>query len=89
MNRLTRWTAAALGKELQAEAAADAFSGVVLLAKDGKAIFRQAFGMADLGLKVPNNPETKLNLGSINKVFTRISIQQLALDGKLTLDERS
>jgi hypothetical protein len=37
-------------------------TGVVLLAKDGKAIFRQAYGMADLGLKVPNDPETKLNL---------------------------
>jgi len=75
--------AAALGKELQTEAAADAFSGVVLLAKDGKPLFRQAYGMADLGLKVPNNPETKFNLGSINKLFTRLSIEQLALDGKL------
>jgi D-alanyl-D-alanine carboxypeptidase len=79
--------AAALGKELQAEAAADTFSGVVLLAKDGKAIFRQAYGMADLGLKVPNNPETKFNLGSINKMFTRTAVEQLALDGKLAFED--
>src|SRR5215210_9291498 len=52
---------AALKKELAAQAAADEFSGVVLLAKDGKPLFRQAYGMADLGLKVPNNPETKFN----------------------------
>src|SRR5215218_7513545 len=33
---------AALKKELAAQAAADEFSGVVLLAKDGKPLFRQA-----------------------------------------------
>ncbi|HKI05445.1 MAG TPA: serine hydrolase domain-containing protein [Thermoanaerobaculia bacterium] len=78
---------AALKKELAAQAAADELSGVVLLAKDGKPIFRQAYGMADRGLKVPNNPETKLNLGSINKMFTRLSIEQLAENGKLSLDD--
>ncbi len=78
---------AALGKEMAAKAAADEFSGVVLLAKDGKTIFRQAYGFADLGLKVPNDAETKFNLGSINKVFTRIAIEQLALAGKLSLDD--
>ena len=78
---------AALEKEMAAQVAADEFSGVVLLAKDGRPIFRKAYGLADLGLKVPNNPETKFNLGSINKVFTRLSIDQLALDGKLSLDD--
>ncbi|HEX3552981.1 MAG TPA: serine hydrolase domain-containing protein [Thermoanaerobaculia bacterium] len=78
---------AALEKEMAAKAAADEFSGVVLLARDGKPIFRQAYGFADLGLKVPNNPETKFNLGSINKVFTRIAVEQLALAGKLSLDD--
>jgi D-alanyl-D-alanine carboxypeptidase len=78
---------AALGQELQTETAADQFSGVVVLAKDGKPIFRQAYGMADLGLKVPNNPETKFNLGSINKMFTRIAIEQLELAGKLSLTD--
>jgi CubicO group peptidase (beta-lactamase class C family) len=77
----------ALGKDLAAKAAADEFSGVVLLAKDGKPVFRQAYGFADLGLKVPNNPETKFNLGSINKVFTRLSIEQLVLAGKVSLDD--
>jgi CubicO group peptidase (beta-lactamase class C family) len=78
---------AALGKHLQQQAAADEFSGVVLLAKDGKPLFRKAYGMADLGLRVPNNPETKFNLGSINKLFTRIAVQQLAEQGKLSLDD--
>lgn len=78
---------AALGKYLGEQTAADEFSGVVLLAKDGKPLFRQAYGQADLGLKVPNNPETKFNLGSINKLFTRLAIQQLAEQGKLSLDD--
>jgi CubicO group peptidase (beta-lactamase class C family) len=78
---------AALGKDLAAKAATDAFSGVVVLAKEGKPIFRQAYGFADLGLKVPNNPETRFNLGSINKVFTRLSIEQLVLAGKVSLDD--
>jgi len=83
----TSEVAAALGRELQAEAAADQFSGAVLLAKDGKPVFRQAYGMADQGLKVPNNPETKFNLGSISKMLTRLAIEQLELAGKLSLDD--
>lgn len=78
---------AALEKEMAAQVAADEFSGVVLLAKEGKPIFRKAYGMADLGHKVPNTPETKFNLGSINKMFTRLSIEQLAEAGKLSLDD--
>ena len=78
---------AALGKHLDEQAKADELSGVVLFAKDGKPLFRKAYGMADLGLRVPNNPETKFNIGSINKLFTRISIEQLAEQGKLSLDD--
>ncbi len=78
---------AALEKEMAAQVKADEFSGVVLLAKDGRPVFRKAYGMADLGHKVPNTPETKFNVGSINKMFTRLSIEQLAEDGKLSLDD--
>ena len=37
---------------------------------------------------MPNNLETKFNLGSINKAFTRIAIEQLAHEGKLSLDDK-
>ncbi len=76
---------AGLSRYLDEQVKADEFSGVVLLAKGGKPLFRKAYGMADLGLKVPNDPETKFNVGSIDKVFTRIAIQQLAEQGKLAL----
>ena len=78
---------AALSRHLDQQAAADEFSGVVLLARNGKPLFRKAYGMADLGLKVPNNVETKFNLGSINKIFTRLATTQLAEQGKLSLDD--
>src|SRR5689334_5341706 len=62
------------------------FSGVVLLAKDGKPVFERAYGFADREAKKPNTIETAFNIGSINKLFTQIAIRQLAAEGKLNLD---
>jgi CubicO group peptidase (beta-lactamase class C family) len=67
--------------------AEDRFSGVVLLAKEGKPILSRATGMADPEKGAPNRIDTKLNLGSINKLFTRIAIGQLAAAGKLGLGD--
>jgi CubicO group peptidase (beta-lactamase class C family) len=67
-------------------ARADAFSGVVLLARNGKPVWERAWGFADRASRRPNDLETAFNLGSINKVFTRLAIQQLAAAGKLDLD---
>src|SRR5436305_5417704 len=47
-------------------AAADVFSGSVLIAKDGKPIFQNAYGLASKAYNVPNRIDTKLNLGSMN-----------------------
>lgn len=68
--------------------AEERFSGVVLVAKDDKPIFTKAYGFADREQKTPNNPETKFNLGSINKIFTRIAIGQLVREGKISFDDR-
>ena len=65
----------------------DEFSGVVLMAKDGKPFFHQAYGLADRGLGAPNRPDTKFNLGSINKIFTQTAIAQLAEKGKLSFTD--
>jgi CubicO group peptidase (beta-lactamase class C family)/predicted aspartyl protease len=65
----------------------DAFSGAVLIAKDGKSIFEKAYGLANKGSNTPNNPETKFNLGSINKSFTGVAIAQLAQQGKLSFND--
>lgn len=63
------------------------FSGAVLVAKDGKAVFREGFGLANRELDVPNTPETVFRLASITKQFTAASILQLAEQGKLSLDD--
>jgi CubicO group peptidase (beta-lactamase class C family)/predicted aspartyl protease len=75
--------AAQLEKEVDKAAAQDQFSGVVMLAKDGKPYFAKAWGNADLK-GTPNTVDTKFNLGSINKIFTQIAIAQLAAAGKLS-----
>ncbi len=68
-------------------AAADGFSGVVLVARGGKPLLHRAWGLANREHAVPNRPDTKFNLGSINKLFTKIAIGQLAEAGRLSLDD--
>ncbi|MGE5740857.1 MAG: serine hydrolase domain-containing protein, partial [Candidatus Aminicenantes bacterium RBG_16_66_30] len=78
---------AAVKAFLEAQTKADEFSGVVLVAKDSRVIFEEAYGLADRDKQVPNRKDTKFNLGSINKNFTRVAIHQLARQGKLALDD--
>jgi len=68
-------------------ASRDAFSGAVLLAKAGKPLYRAAFGEANKDFGVRNTVETKFNLGSMNKMFTAVSVLQLSDKGKLSLDD--
>jgi len=65
----------------------DEFSGVVLLAKGDKPIFRKAYGLASKEYNIPNRVDTRFNLGSINKFLTRIAIEQLEGKGKLRLED--
>lgn len=66
---------------------ADEFSGTVLVAKDGRAIYEKAFGLASREFSVSNRLDTKFNLGSINKFFTKIAIGQLVQQGKVSFDD--
>jgi CubicO group peptidase (beta-lactamase class C family)/predicted aspartyl protease len=68
-------------------AAEDKFSGVVLVAKDGTPLLSRAWGMADPAKGIANRPDTKFNIGSINKIFTTVAIGQLAAAGKLSLSD--
>jgi CubicO group peptidase (beta-lactamase class C family) len=63
------------------------FSGVVLVAKDGKPVFRKAYGLANREWNVANTPETKFRLGSLTKAFTAAAILQLQEQGKLSVDD--
>jgi CubicO group peptidase (beta-lactamase class C family) len=68
-------------------AAADVFSGTILLAKNGEVIYKGAFGIANKDFNVPNRIDTKFNLGSMNKMFTATAIAQLVERGKLSFDD--
>jgi CubicO group peptidase (beta-lactamase class C family) len=78
---------AQLKDRLQRETGADRFAGAVLVAKDGRPIFRQAYGFADRERKIPNTVDTKFRIGSMNKMFTATAVMQLAQAGKLDLDK--
>jgi D-alanyl-D-alanine carboxypeptidase len=79
---------AAVGEFLGAQARADEFSGVVLVAKEGRVLFHEAYGLADRDKRIPNRKDTKFNLGSINKNFTRAAVLQLVRQGKIALDDK-
>lgn len=62
----------------------DVFSGVALVTRNGNPVFMRAYGFADRERKIPNNVRTRFNIGSINKAFTQIAINQLISEGKLS-----
>ena len=66
----------------------DRFSGVVLVAQDFQPIFFKPYGLASKEFEVLNQPDTRFNLGSINKIFTKIAIAQLVAKGQLSLDDK-
>ncbi|MBU0639384.1 MAG: beta-lactamase family protein [Planctomycetes bacterium] len=68
-------------------AKADAFSGTVMLAKDDRILFEQAYGLASKRFDVPNRIDTKFNLGSMNKMFTAVAIAQLVERSQLSFDD--
>lgn len=65
----------------------DVFSGTVLIAKGEDVLYSFACGEASKRFHVPNNIDTKFNLGSMNKMFTSASIVQLAEKGRLSFQD--
>jgi CubicO group peptidase (beta-lactamase class C family) len=63
------------------------FIGSVLVARDGKVIFRKGYGLANAELDVPNTPQTKFRLGSVTKQFTAAAILLLQERGKLNVQD--
>lgn len=59
----------------------------VLIAKDNQIIYRKAFGMANVELKVQMKPESVFQLASITKQFTSVAILILMEQGKLSLKD--
>src|SRR5688572_9213034 len=62
------------------------FNGAVLVAENGKVIYKKGVGLANMEWNIPNTPETRFRLGSITKQFTATVILQLVDQGKVKLD---
>jgi D-alanyl-D-alanine carboxypeptidase len=60
---------------------------IILLVKDGKPVFRKAYGLADAAKGTPMTPDMQLRLGSITKQFTSTAILMLVDEGKIKLDD--
>jgi CubicO group peptidase (beta-lactamase class C family) len=65
-----------------------AFNGAVLVAENGKVIFKKGYGYANFEWNISNTTDTKFRLGSMTKQFTSMLIMQLVQEGKIRLDEK-
>src|SRR5258708_5889767 len=65
----------------------DIAGATILVMKGGKDLLRKGYGFSDVSKKKPVDPEaTIFRLASISKLFTWISVMQLAEQGKLDID---
>ncbi|MCB0628352.1 MAG: serine hydrolase [Saprospiraceae bacterium] len=65
----------------------DLFAGVVLVSERGTPFYHKAFGYADRENKRKNTIDTKFDIGSMNKAFTKVVVLQLVKEGKLSFDD--
>ncbi len=58
----------------------------VIVIRDGKVLFKRAYGLADVEAGTPNTTGTTFRLASISKQFTAMAILMLMERGRLRLD---
>ncbi|MEP7079805.1 MAG: serine hydrolase domain-containing protein, partial [Ginsengibacter sp.] len=63
------------------------FNGNVLVAKNGKTIYKKTFGYADFNLKEKLDNNSIFDIGSIAKEFTAVGILSLIDKGKLNYSD--
>ena len=83
-----RWAAArARAHALACEKLAPNLPGFALaVAVDGRIVWSEAFGYADLEARRPATPATQFRIGSVSKPLTADAVAQLYENGKLDLD---
>ncbi|MFA4938896.1 serine hydrolase [Brevundimonas sp.] len=77
---------ARMDQVVRASSEADAFSGAVLVARDGRILLDQGYGLANREWNIPNDGDTRFRLGSLTKQFTAVAVMLLNQQGKLDLD---
>ena len=63
------------------------FNGAVLISKNGKTVYKQAFGYADTDRRKKLNTRSPFNLASVSKQFTATGIMILVEKKKLKLED--
>lgn len=63
------------------------FSGVILVARGGKTVFNEAYGLANREKSIPNRLDTIFGIGSTPIDFTKAGVLLLAQRGKLGLSD--
>jgi CubicO group peptidase (beta-lactamase class C family) len=63
------------------------FDGAVLVAENGKVIYKDAFGLANREWNIPNSTDTKFMLGSVSKPITAILMLIQVQKGLIDLDK--
>jgi CubicO group peptidase (beta-lactamase class C family) len=59
----------------------------IAIARDGKLIYSEGFGLSNLDYGIPNTPDTVFDIGSMAKQFTAACIAILVQEGKLSLHD--
>ena len=57
------------------------------VSQDGRVVFENGYGMANLELEAPITPASIFHVASVSKQFTAAAVMLLARDGKLSLDD--
>lgn len=81
-----RTVALQIDEVMRSHAAAEDFSGSVLVARDGRILYQHAFGYANLEWKIRNDLQTKFEIGSMTKQFTALLVLQFVNESRINLD---
>jgi CubicO group peptidase (beta-lactamase class C family) len=76
-----------IDRYLEGLAARDRFSGTVMVIERGTVQFEGAYGLASREFNAPNTLDTRFDVGSFNKDYTRAAILQLLEAEKLALSD--
>lgn len=65
----------------------DVYSGVVLVARDGRVLLEKGYGMASVELGVPASPEHRFRVASVSKAYTDVALLRLVERGAVSWDD--
>jgi CubicO group peptidase (beta-lactamase class C family) len=81
-----RAASTAIDQIMQSHVASGDFNGTALVAREGQVVYEQAFGLANKEWDVPNDLQTKFEIGSMTKQFTALLVLQFVNEDRISLD---